>query len=123
MSLGLQGLVGVVVEHLGNVLVCTVDNHLQTFLLLMYISEVDRLCGTKKQGTSNSTLMHSRVNRAWARGLSFNDNLLLSIHQERLNPLVNITIDTIYLFIYIYILYYILYYIYIIFIYIYLYIY
>ena len=50
----------------------------------------------KKQGSQNTTLGYSRVNGAWLRGLPFNDNLLLSVHQERLNPLVNITSDTIF---------------------------
>ena len=61
----------------------------------MELSEEDHLCSTKKQGTLNSALRYSIFNGAWPRGLPFNNNLLLSVHHERQNPLVNITIYTI----------------------------
>ena len=44
-----------------------------------------------------STLRYSRVNGAWLRRLPINNNLLLSVLQERLNPLVNITTETIFI--------------------------
>ena len=96
MSLGLQGLVGVVVDHVGNALVCTVDNHLQTIYLSMYLSEGDHLCGTRKTKDLELYLEVLQSQRAWLRGLPFNNNLLFSEHQERLNPLSNITSDTIF---------------------------
>ena len=51
----------------------------------------------EKLGTLNSTLRYTRVNGTWLRGLPFNDDLWLSVRHERLNTLVNITIDTIFI--------------------------